>query len=389
MPPRLPCCNPVGNPLPDSLRAYAHVLGGFPSPVICTEGLLALEWNGAAWQSNDPQGDAQVIVTPSCSGGNPVLHVEGMLDDGNCQANGSYNYPLDCNAVAANGYAGAANLECCPGAVAAPPFAVDVNQAKIMGGWPEEEFPPLSPCFTAPPDTCCDPRSGGGPGGSGGLGPGGGLGGGGGAGGGCADGICQILPAFSGEPVRYSDGELLLEADDLATSGFGLPWGHRRHYVHRRTVSENAGNGYGWIVEQCPYIARSFSGDVSVEGIRPYESYRFNRSGGSFASILPAIRQTLELDTTAQVYRFTDRDGTVTEFDESSGAFVRRIAPGGEMIEVTGWTSNGFNFTGVERTVVQGTDTIVEQYQYDYVSWTGDLVLQTLTLRRKVNAGAF
>jgi hypothetical protein len=38
-------------------------------------------------------------------------------------------------------------------------------------------------------------------------------------------------PQCSQRPVRYTDGEVVHYATDLAAGGFGVPWGHRRSFA--------------------------------------------------------------------------------------------------------------------------------------------------------------
>jgi hypothetical protein len=36
------------------------------------------------------------------------------------------------------------------------------------------------------------------------------------------------MPEVAQNPVRYSTGEIVLSHSDLASGGFGTPWGYRR-----------------------------------------------------------------------------------------------------------------------------------------------------------------
>ena len=159
--------------------------------------------------------------------------------------------------------------------------------------------------------------------------------------------------------------------------------------MNQLSTSCNLGNGFNWVVQQWPYAVQGLFGQVNIIGLRSNISYQFQETDGVYVSSWPLNRQTLELDTNDQVLRFTDRDGSMSEFDELSGMFVRRFTPGGEMIEVKEWSSNGYNPAEVERSVEQDGDTITEQFLYDYDSISQDLVLSTLTLRRKVNSGSW
>lgn len=82
-------------------------------------------------------------------------------------------------------------------------------------------------------------------------------------------------------------------------------------------------------------------------------------------------------------------DGTVVEFDDGNGAFQKQTEPGGAVIEVKAYHADGFHVTQVERTYTTGGTTTTEQLNYEYNAPTYDAYLSTVTLRRKVNSGAW
>ena len=99
------------------------------------------------------------------------------------------------------------------------------------------------------------------------------------------------------------------------------------------------------------------------------------------------IPQVLVLDETAQRYKLYERDGSVTEFDAGTGMFCRRSDPAGNWIEVTALNGNGYNITQVERSYTDNGQTTTEQFLYEYANFTGDQLLEHVTLRRKVGSG--
>jgi len=90
-----------------------------------------------------------------------------------------------------------------------------------------------------------------------------------------------------------------------------------------------------------------------------------------------------------EVYRLTYPDGTKVEFDYGNGAFQSQTNPGGTVIQVTGYLANGFNLAQVERSYSANGHTTTEQLHYEYSDSSGDQLLSTVTLRRKLDAGAW
>lgn len=128
--------------------------------------------------------------------------------------------------------------------------------------------------------------------------------------------------------MRYANGELSVVADDLRDGGFGLPWGHTRSFASRleRFDSDYVGNGYNWLVAQWPYLLADPAGTVVVQGT-PNTAYYFDTVDGRFVPRFQ-VKQSLEFDGTAHLYRLFDLDGTITEFDDFTGGF-RRGRPSG------------------------------------------------------------
>src|SRR5690606_7701598 len=101
------------------------------------------------------------------------------------------------------------------------------------------------------------------------------------------------------------------------------------------------------------------------------------------------LKPTLVHDEIDEVYRLTYPDGTVVEFDHGNGAFQRQIEPGGTVIQATAYLSNGCNLSQVERACTVDGVTVTEQLHYEYSDSSGDQLLSRVTLRRKVDSGAW
>lgn len=355
--PQLPFC--PGRIFNDKLKAWIRILN-LSTSQNCFETNVPLEWGGGNWSAQGG-GGITVTVTPNpLPGGGFSLIPYVKFSDGDCVVETSGwswgNFFTCSDPLVADGYVAGATRKCCGENVTFdPPVAMLLNGDVIAGAVPPD-FPETCPVDSSGPVDCPS---------------------------------CDGPARSSDHPIRYGSGEILLQATDLITSGFATTWGHSRTYSNRLSYSENLGNGYNWVVQQWPYLVIKFLGDVTVMGIRPSVAYSFSRVGNAYISNWDLNRQTLALDSAAQVYRFTDTDGTVTEFDESTGMFHRQISPSGETITVTALSPNGFNVSQVERAYTAGGTTTTERFQYEYSSALGDLVLTRVTVQRRINAGSW
>ncbi len=195
-------------------------------------------------------------------------------------------------------------------------------------------------------------------------------------------------PQCSGRPVRYASGEIGLEAVDVDAPGFGSPWGHTRVFMNRLSAPTDVGNGTNWQVREWTYLVFPSATTVAVMG-RGLATVWFDLVAGVY---VPAFTAThaLEYVTAGNLYRLTAPDGSVTEYDGTTGAFRRRLDPGGVAAEVVGYTANGFNPAEVRRSATVGADTTDESLLYAYADPAAvSPRLASVTLRRRVNGGAW
>ncbi|MEO8497331.1 MAG: hypothetical protein ABI614_19850, partial [Planctomycetota bacterium] len=300
-----------------------------------------------------------------------------------------------------------------------PGSALNVAEIFVWRGIPVPNTTPpvVTPrCPENTPEECCPPAGGGpgtgGPsGGPGGGGPSGGgprsggarkasglLGGKGGGKGGLFGGGNECCSGSGGSdcgctatressfPIAYSTGELSYSATDLESDGFGVPWGHTRSFVSRLSRSESIGNGFNWQIEQWPYLVIR-DDEIVAQGLAG-NAYWFDKDDDGYSPRFSA-KKTLIHDAASNVYRFFNRDGSYIEFDVVTGMFRRHLDSAGNKVEVTNLHANGYNFTNVERSCTSGGSTTTEQYHYEYINSDGDDALQRVTLRRKVDAGAW
>lgn len=322
--------------------------------------------------------------------GNPVFQLTWSLP--NCGGDAPLSQSVQCSPSldVLMEPTGVSNLGCCSGAN--PPSSGLVMGVDAGVPYPDAKPPSVPPCN--PAIECC-PRT------KGGNGPGGGDGGGSGSGPGggppgnpptCTRYTCTQT-GYSTAPVRYGTGEFDYWVTDISVKGYGVPWGHTRSFRPRLNHSETIGQGYNWQVKEWPFLVQGPSGlagteitEVVIQG-ESGSSYWFDKVDGEWVPRFN-VKSTLEHDTVNNVYRLTDLKGNTTEFDDYTGMFYRRISPAGNTITVTGMSSNGSNFTTVEREYTENSITTTEKFEYAYQD-VGDLLLSSVTLSRKVGAGSW
>jgi RHS repeat-associated protein len=392
-------------PAPDKLNvefASTWILG--PASHSCIEANFAIMWNGSQWRSLPSPLVVRLVPGQNAEGG-LELTASFTVNDGACQGGASQTNQLAAYCESPTGnilYTDVISPECCGETEGERNVDVYIGGGTTQGmaAPPKLDYP----CRNPKPDDCCPPvgqtpGSGSGPDGGQHGGSGGGLfaqgtrskkccpAGNGGSETGCS-GTKPCPPTlFSRAPVRYASGEIALSATDIASDGFGVPWGHTRSFANRLEISESLGHGYNWQVEQWPYLIQDYYGNIVVLG-GANTSFWFTKSGDQFIGEFD-IRQTLEHDAAAQIYRFHNRDGSYIEFDDFSRMFQRYVDPAGNEVRVTSLHDNGFNFTQVERTYTSGGTTTIERYDYQYTKSAGNDVLQDVRLSRRVGGGVW
>jgi hypothetical protein len=90
-----------------------------------------------------------------------------------------------------------------------------------------------------------------------------------------ADPVVRSNPgSFGGDPmsvgfseagVRYNDGAVRLSFTDLASDGFGMPWGQTRFWTNApNQAAPGQPNGTGMAVSQLPYLAGNSGSTILV-----------------------------------------------------------------------------------------------------------------------------
>lgn len=200
-------------------------------------------------------------------------------------------------------------------------------------------------------------------------------------------GPVRFLNASEG-PVKYVNGQIVLHAVDLTSSGFGSSWSHQRSYDNQLSSSADLGQGYHWLVFNWPYLVEDESGNVTV--VRSTDrSLWFGQSGGQYTGKYGA-KSSLVHDAENGVFVLTSPGGQRQEYYdfthlELPGLFVRQVARGGEVTEVFAYTDSG-RIQEIRRSGNVGASLLTEAFVYQYDA--SDRVTSVL-LRRQLGAGAW
>jgi hypothetical protein len=100
------------------------------------------------------------------------------------------------------------------------------------------------------------------------------------------------------------------------------------------------------------------------------------------------VTETLLYDATTNIFQLIELNGSITQYDGTTGAFQSKSDPAGNQIAVVSYTSNYFNFTEVQRTYTSGGSSTIESFLYTYADSTVAFpVLSSVLLRRQVDGG--
>lgn len=188
-----------------------------------------------------------------------------------------------------------------------------------------------------------------------------------------------------------------MSVTDVQSGVFGLTWGHTRTYSNQlqaqgQPTSTDFGNGYNWLTETTAYLLNPNGDESEIQVvIAPQESFWFNLVDGDYVGAYGAV-QTLEHDTTNNVFRFVQADGSIWVFFD----FDQRANPAGMLSSIIAPGSQSLSFSYPNATSLVSeiqssyTDpsgvTTVESFLYSYLPSndenSGEVV--SVTLRRSV-----
>lgn len=137
------------------------------------------------------------------------------------------------------------------------------------------------------------------------------------------------FPPFSSSPIRYLNGQVSLAEHDLQSGGFGMRWGHTRHYSNRLSDQQVGDNGNSWVIDQLPYIVHDGVGsnpnETTQTVVRNIDSALWFDYVSSAFKGRWYIEQVLEHDDSNDVFRLIETNGVVYEFYDHSTAVAEPL----------------------------------------------------------------
>lgn len=195
--------------------------------------------------------------------------------------------------------------------------------------------------------------------------------------------------ARNGE-VRTRDGAIGIDAVDLTSSGFGVPWGQRRVWTNDPMQVKYAGNqwgGNGWVQLDLPSLLALGESVVEVQVGTDVLTFDKNSVTGAYAARF-FVLDTLVHDAATKKFVLTRTDGTRVEFldfddswgEQGKGQFDRQTSPGGLATLVGSRTDDGKPLSVGRSGSVAGQPLVAEAYVYE---WSGNRIA-SVTLERYV-----
>lgn len=187
---------------------------------------------------------------------------------------------------------------------------------------------------------------------------------------------------YSDDPVRYSNGEILLVETDLSFKSFGIDWGHTRSYGNRVTEPGTGRNGNSWFVKEWPYLV-GMAFDPATPNLPQTVALTWVISETLWFDLNPEkqeyaarfyIRPKLRYDAPTDTFSITESNGRVTKF--FGFASTTRETLRGQFLSYT-------DAAGRETLANYGADDLLESfvqnaagqhtgYYYDYVASGGN-----------------
>ncbi|MFL5241992.1 MAG: RHS repeat domain-containing protein [Gemmataceae bacterium] len=199
---------------------------------------------------------------------------------------------------------------------------------------------------------------------------------------------------FSSAGVRFADGVLQLNMSDITSSGFGTPWGQTTNWTNGPGYATGSLLGNGVIASQMPTLHQT---TTSIALLSSGSNARFfDFSGGAYTERF-FLKDKLIPNTTSHDFSLTDSTGKVLKLYDFStnnptlqqGTLESSTDQYGNVTSVTSHAADG-KITEVQSANTVGSTTITDSYLYSYFSsGANQNYLQNVTLRRKVNAGAW
>jgi RHS repeat-associated protein len=204
---------------------------------------------------------------------------------------------------------------------------------------PPDNTSPVSSCFTvsnAPSDCSCQTSSSS-----------------------CSNSAC------SANPIRYANGEIRLQDQDLGVSAYGWGMGHTRSFSNR--LASNTGGSFGnsWFVKELPQVTGDGSGNISVAG-GVQDTVWFTPSGGSYVPMFPTTMETLAVNGSSQ-FVFTDTSGRVFTFNSLTGGAPGQLASVQDPYAHTPYTTSLNGSSSVSSITLSKAGSPAVEFAYAYI----------------------
>ena len=210
-----------------------------------------------------------------------------------------------------------------------------------------------------------------------------------------------MLRPHSDSGVRYVDGVVSVEARDLISDGFGMPWGYSRQwtnnagYVSANAVGNGALNGNGWVIGEMPFL-KFVDGEARVALVSGGRTARYftRQTDGSYSADFSATDELVK-DSVDGTFSMGDGNGNVLRFNASGGSgvlqpggLISHRTLGGVLTTVTPDTSGNLHRPlNVIRTGPTGIE--LERYAFTYTGSGASSRVQSVTLERKPVGGSY
>ena len=123
---------------------------------------------------------------------------------------------------------------------------------------------------------------------------------------------------FSAAGVRYFDGAVRVASTDLASAGFGLPFGITRSWTNLSNVA-NGFSGAGMVVTDLPHLRQDNGGNTLVAIANGFNARWFDLSGSTWTPRF-FVQDTLVANTTTHEFVETDSTGAQVHYNDFSGS---------------------------------------------------------------------
>lgn len=178
-------------------------------------------------------------------------------------------------------------------------------------------------------------------------------------------------------PVRYADGQPIVETTDLGSDGFGQPWGQSRAWADP-AGAPNTGtyvNGNNWTVSQMPQVVQTNASPQTLAVVLDGNSQLwFTNNGSNQFTESGSKGDTLTVDSTTNEYVLANEAGeqewfySLSDPSNPGGQLDKIVDPAGNVTQASyGGTNDPSGVPqGMLKSVVRGSGSDSETWYYSY-----------------------